>query len=574
MVSYIPYAPLQLSEHIITHHHHPRPKNRPLSKGHHPHHRRSRSFSALTSFISPALHTINEQPWRSRDAWAAIHGRPPSPLPVTTIPSAKGGAEGGWRRKGGGGFFARDLAGVGDAVLSLPQQQSTVRSGIQKYQTMIEGVKEKEMERYENLSSRSERVVGPMGMVEELHFPTPTIRTPEAVAQTHEWKPGFASTLFRKKTQRVNPFEPITPPDEDEVVATTPMMSSRPESLLIPRSPPPSTPHIPPPPSYRRPARPTTSSTATTDPSRVTSTCSASIRTSQSSSIHTCDSHENDFHLGSVIQHPMLHQASIRSSQYFSPRSSSLVISSSDTMDSLPKRLSSLISHMEDPPTIVTPTTTYYHFSPGRSLRVRRLTSERRISNNRSLANPVPEPLPIPKIEIAPDHRRTQTPRNQTRRPIRGPPVSPLYPQSVSPSNRSSTTTLPYYYPNQEDILPALLPSPSFTNRSRRDERDSRSPMPSPAQERMRGVIWAKPQRVDLKVKEEEEQYISGIREGEEQSRPTRRILIERVKQMDDEFHGLRITEDRRQGGKRWSRESGGTQRGSMARETMRGGWI
>ncbi|KAL7421685.1 hypothetical protein Q5752_003454 [Cryptotrichosporon argae] len=85
--------------------------------------RRSRSFSSgppapirssslpLTS-CSPAAESsaaaIAAQPWRSREAWLALH-RPPAPEPSRT-PSLEhpSHAQPGWRARGGGGFFGAD----------------------------------------------------------------------------------------------------------------------------------------------------------------------------------------------------------------------------------------------------------------------------------------------------------------------------------------------------------------------------------------------------------------------------------------------------------------------------------
>ncbi len=60
------------------------------------HHRRSRSFSA--PLLSEA-DSDPDQPWRSREAWLALHARPSSPPPTPSLPST------GWRSRNGGAAF-------------------------------------------------------------------------------------------------------------------------------------------------------------------------------------------------------------------------------------------------------------------------------------------------------------------------------------------------------------------------------------------------------------------------------------------------------------------------------------
>ncbi|WVQ80242.1 hypothetical protein IAT38_002347 [Cryptococcus sp. DSM 104549] len=89
-------------------------------------HRRSRSFSELinssNSMFSaapspglPATQTrnreIDEQPWRSREAWTALHALPSALGSSPLLPSAMGDT-GGWKGRGGGAFFGADMKGM------------------------------------------------------------------------------------------------------------------------------------------------------------------------------------------------------------------------------------------------------------------------------------------------------------------------------------------------------------------------------------------------------------------------------------------------------------------------------
>ncbi|KAK8864327.1 hypothetical protein IAR55_001574 [Kwoniella newhampshirensis] len=78
-----------------------------------PSHRRSRSFSEVITSSQPFSIDIpapSHQPWRSREAWLALHSsKTPSAEDEVLLPSAMGDV-GGWRGKGGGAFFGADMS--------------------------------------------------------------------------------------------------------------------------------------------------------------------------------------------------------------------------------------------------------------------------------------------------------------------------------------------------------------------------------------------------------------------------------------------------------------------------------
>jgi hypothetical protein len=270
---------------------------------------------------------------------------------------------------------------------------------------------------------------------------------------------------------------------------------------------------------------------------RITSMGTDSIRTSQSSSIHTDDLNEHDYRRGTT-ERPVLQVVSSRPSDLTSLRSSlpPTPLNHSDLMG----RSSSLISHMEDPPTIITPTTTYYHFSTGRSVPVKRCSESR-------YAKPRPSDDELVYVH-------SQTPFTPADRPIQPAPPSHNVHQHA-----------------RDESLPPLLPYRAhgldFTVRAISSPDDERA-----RQERMKGVSWAKRERTTVKVDEE---YISGIQSGREpQSPPTRQIILERVKDMEEGVRGMQLMGPSGTAGDRGSRNSVKTKRGSLAREQARGGWI
>lgn len=86
----------------------------------------------------------------------------------------------------------------------------------------------------------------------------------------------------------------------------------------------------------------------------------------------------------------------------------------------------------------------------------------------------------------------------------------------------------------------------------------------------MKGVPWARAQRPEIRVVDEGgEGYISGIDpRRESQSPPARRLMMERVAEMEDGLRGISVGEAR------WSKSNMSMRRGSGAREIVKGGWI
>ncbi|WVQ73994.1 hypothetical protein IAR50_003575 [Cryptococcus sp. DSM 104548] len=96
-------------------------------------HRRSCSLSELISTTSPSSSYLfpptpppfpANQPWRSRDAWLALHGTP-EPLPEALLPSAIGTAA-GWKGKGGSTFFGADRVGIKKAQEGRSRKESRI----------------------------------------------------------------------------------------------------------------------------------------------------------------------------------------------------------------------------------------------------------------------------------------------------------------------------------------------------------------------------------------------------------------------------------------------------------------
>ncbi|KAI9639455.1 uncharacterized protein MKK02DRAFT_39753 [Dioszegia hungarica] len=509
------------------------------------HHRRSRSFSTLTSMISPTLSAFSEQPWRSRDAWLAIHARPSSPPPVTVLPTAPGGSDKGWRRKGNGGFFARELAGVGEAALPLPQMApGRLGMGMGRSQTtgdLAGAVERPEVRRMVSEPSQPELLEDEGVKGQGPGLDSSLEGEEDQLAQLHlgDWKPGFASSLFRKKTHRASlPSPPHADSGYEEEIITPPA-PSRPESHLLPESP-------PPPPAFKRHL-----STSRDPPiqARSYSTLSGSVRTSQSSSVHTYETsdleHHHQAHAGSAsgggcgVDDPagsrLIVSTSSTSSELLSPSSRPTSLSRhSDILEAPPKRSSSLLAR-EDLPTIITPTSKYYHFTAG--------TTSARSS-----------------IDIHP-HTHPDTVAGHFDRRGSEADIVPYKARTGPP--RRALPKLPHEQHGRDESLPPLLPPADIARVRSGLSMGARLPvLPEGgggggggvgAEVRMKGVPWARAVRKPD--------------EGEE----GRQRVMRQVTEMEAGL-GARGQE----GAERWSRGSDVSRRGSEASQgvAVRGGWV
>jgi hypothetical protein len=212
-------------------------------------HRRSRSFSTPPQTLGVDL---ADQPWRSREAWLALHQRTPSPPPTLTIPSATD--QGGWRQRGGGGFFGgahegseKPLVGLGVSIGSTKSRSdggsdggAMRRPGVARTDssestgsgTGSRGSRKKSARTPKDVVDESQWIVRSspttpprsrasrdLASLAASERPDAHLPAPDA---TH-WTPGTAAALFRAKSaaHQINP-----PPSSMD----SPDPSSRPHS--------------------------------------------------------------------------------------------------------------------------------------------------------------------------------------------------------------------------------------------------------------------------------------------------------------------------------------------------------
>lgn len=215
-----------------------------------PGHRRSRSFSTPPQTLGVDL---ADQPWRSREAWLALHQRTPSPPPTLTIPSATD--QGGWRQRGGGGFFGgahegseKPLVGLGVSIGSTKSRSNGGSDGGAMRRPGVARTDSSEStgSGTGSRNSRKKATRAPKDVVDDSQWivrssPTTPPRSrasrdlaslaaserPDAhlpgPSDASHWTPGTAAALFRAKSTAHQTYPPPSSMD-------SPDPSSRPHS--------------------------------------------------------------------------------------------------------------------------------------------------------------------------------------------------------------------------------------------------------------------------------------------------------------------------------------------------------
>ncbi|RSH87461.1 hypothetical protein EHS25_003371 [Saitozyma podzolica] len=162
-------------------------------------HRRSRSFSTPPQTLGVDL---ADQPWRSREAWLALHQRTPSPPPTLTIPSATD--QGGWRQRGGGGSLEAHTRVRRSRWSDSARKKSarTPKDVVDESQWIVRSSPTTPPR------SRASRDLASLAASErpDAHLPAP---------DASHWTPGTAAALFRAKStaHQTNPPSSMDSPD-------------------------------------------------------------------------------------------------------------------------------------------------------------------------------------------------------------------------------------------------------------------------------------------------------------------------------------------------------------------------